>query len=347
MAEKKTLTGTEPETAENKAAERPALSPDRNPTLKKMQQRGPQHIDDCTFFYEEREDRDAVTRKNWEDLLEKKRKGVPVGAMAVETRIDPAKGKIYIVGRINDDFTVLVPVEEFFGDWSYNGSYRDADDAEQFGRRAQKARACLGAWFSFMILGTDRSRNEDGGYTYTVVGSRLAALKVRQEHFFSGKNQPAVGDTATAEVISVGEHLANIEVLGVECAVNTTEIDAFTYVSDCRDMLKPGDRLDVAIKQIGRKADGSISLKVSGAYYGNEEARNSTGKLKKGNIYMGTVRNYNREKDIYTIILDIKALVSVRGKDLIGCTFLSGGQRVSVTVYNILPHIAFGNAKRV
>ena len=304
------------------------------------------NIVDHTEFFAERYDAEREKRKDWEKLTRLYRKGGIIAAQVVEVRYSRETDTVSILARISDNFRVLIRDREFFTEAAFHKDYWEASERERAVRRTEKARACIGAWIPFVIAGMRADRAEDGSILYTIVGDRLAALKQKQERYFTGPDAVREGDVVTAEVLSVGEHFANLEVLGVECSVQKHEIDAFRYVTDCRDLLKPGDTLKVAVKRIHHNDDGSIRLNVSGATIGYRKISENNLKLAAGSSCQGIVKFYNREKGIYTVITSGGASVMVRAESVVGREILMPGDEVTVTVKRVYPNAAFGTAKR-
>ena len=310
------------------------------------QYRPDREITDDTMFFVERDTGEKERRKRWETLQNLyRRKGVIAGRV-IEVRPMKDSPTVLILVRIDDDFTAIIRDEDFFTMQGFRSDYYDATEQEKKRRRAERARACIDAWVPFVIVGMSVERGKDGLPVYSIVGDRRAALKQKVDKYFYGSHPVQEGDIATAEVISVGENLAFIETLGVESAIPFNEITAYKFVTDARDVLSPGKNFKVVIRRIHRNEDGSIGLNVSGSAVGYREMRGNTQELKVGSAHSGTVRNYNANRRLYTVITDGGATVAVDENAVIGGELLLPGDHVSVVVTRVLTDMAFGTAKR-
>lgn len=314
---------------------------------RRRQYRRVEEVVDNTIALMERSDKNKEMRKTWEKLDNAQKRGTILSAQVVEVGRSADGSGISITARIDDNFKVLIRDREFFMDNAFRSDYYTASEEEQTVRRMERARACIGAWIPFIIMGKsseyDRETRE---MIYTIVGNRVAAMNAKQEYYFKGERPVEAGFITTAEVISVGEMWCTLEVLGVECSIPVNEIDAFHYIHDCRDALAPGDQLKVEVRRIHRRDDGSIRLNVSGSAVGYREIAKNTQKLKVGDVRMGVIKNYNNTSGIYTVITDDHAAVAVRSSQVVGRDVIVLGDTVIVVVNRKTPNMAFGTAKR-
>ena len=239
--------------------------------------------------------------------------------------------------------TIYIPDNAYFeSTFEFAQGFENMSDADKAANRMRMARFQIGANICFVVKSVTRDRIREGEfageYQITAVGSRVEAMEILRKNLIIGKNIN-IGDITTAHVLSVREDLVIVEALGVE-----TRIDAYNLgngnVENCRDYVRPGDDLKVRIKKLHVEGD-RVYLTVSGRL--NDTSKNIL-LMKEQSTIMGIVDHYNKDKEVYTIILENGVSASVRAGQVNGEIDLAPGDRVSVLVTRIMPTYVIGYA---
>lgn len=284
-------------------------------------------------------------KMNWDKVIDYKRKGQIIESTITDAEPSEEQLRADIITSVLD-FRVVIPDYQFFPAGSFKENFEAASEQEKYRRRLEKARAALGAKISFVIVGAESFVNENGKRIYTVIGSRLEAMNIKQQRYFRSANPVQPGCIVKANVISSGEHFATVEALGIECAMSGPDLSALEYIADCRDFCDSGDELHAVIKKIHYNEDGTIKITLSSSLLQQEELRENVSKIKVHAVCSGTVRNYNSARRHYVVVLDRKALALVSEDAVIEDSMLYKGDRVTVTVNRVTPTFVIGTAKR-
>lgn len=267
-----------------------------------------------------------------------------------------------VVDVLYNGITIMIPDMVYFEDtYNFGRSYDDLPERKKTAARAVAARFQAGAKVYFTVSAVERQDVvlPDGNHHTVImaVGDRKDAMaRVRDTYFFhrnrsSETRAPrvvSVGDIAKAHVIAVREDMALVECLGVE-----TRIDAFNLsnqpIENCRDYVHPGDTIDVRIRKLHVDRDDEnphndrVFLTVSGRLNDATEALMT---MKPHCYVAGVVDFYNRDKDLYTIMLKNGVTAVVKAQDVRGQIDLNPGDRVNVFVTTILNTHVLGMAAK-
>lgn len=215
-------------------------------------------------------------------------------------------GKKNMVGAIcywNGQRIVIPDAWFFTKDTVYPKGYETKSKEEQLEDRQLMISREIGARVCFTIEGIGKS---DKGYD--IMGNRLDALKRLQDYYFyhkiykDSKVEVHKGDLTKARVLSVRSYQVLVECLGVE-----TYIDAFNLSNDavdsCRDVVAPGDVIDVRIRKLHLNEDNpekGVYLTVSGRIDITPE---DLEKMRVDSCYSGFIKGFNKTNNCYTVRL--------------------------------------------
>lgn len=202
----------------------------------------------------------------------------------------------------------------------------------------------------FTIENITHEKQDDGTYRYGIIGNRVDAMK-RLRDFFFLHNQYNVGlpvkvtkgCIADAHILSVTPYGALAECLGVEVRLDAYALSN-NLVENCTEVVQPGDKLEVRIRNYRVNDDGSISLYVSGRMNKSSEEIEL---MKKNSTYTGTVTSYNKEKQRYTVRLKSGVNAFIKEHNVVGGKLLSIGDEVIVLVTYIGKDSVAGVVKRI
>lgn len=260
------------------------------------------------------------------------------------------------------DMPVFVKEDEFWTpEDSFGTTYNEVDDERKLNRRANYIDSIIGARIPLVILDAKRLRqpSEDGRakmqslYTYIISASRTKAMEILKHIWFfrdDTNRRINTNDVYKANVLRVFENAVFVECCGVETYIRAWDLTSRMNVSNCRELLKPGDCINVKITKVYRHNKGEkiekrdldhitfendgtypfdyVYLKVSGRAYDTRYASRALNAMSVGDTLMGTVISYNAHKRIYTITLDNHVPASVHEDNLIGSRRLVKGDRV-------------------
>lgn len=304
---------------------------------------------------QQRQKEEENTLENvYNQLVEYKNNKTILWAEVYSSEIDTKLGIIGVLALWNG-MRVNIPDTMYFEkNFKFPKHYYDSDTTpkKKLAIRQRYASYQIGAHVCFTITAIDRQPKENGdGYIYGVVGNRLEAMNILQDIYFKHKKynvdrplEIKQNDIAEAHVLFVTDRFALVEALGVE-----TRIDAFNlsneFVSDCRDIVKPGDALKVRIKKLHVNGDGEqVYLTVSARINATSEEINN---MKTGSTYLGIVVKYNKDSKVYTVRLKNGVNASVIEKNIVNSQRLISGDQVVVLVNKIEQNYVMGTVMKI
>jgi hypothetical protein len=280
-------------------------------------------------------DKDEQKYRELSDIQKKKK--VLLGEVSGVDCIESAN-EVMITVTYNG-IRVLIPDSEYFeARHTFSKKYETMTPREKMKSRELHARFNLGSVCPFIIRKVEKLKIEEGRYAgqYEVVAvaSRIDALKdLRKSYFFSDPaSTPKPGDYAPANILYVGENGILVECLGVE-----TFIDAYNsregYTENCMDWFRVGEQIPVRIKKVYLNGD-DVYMSVSGRLNMMPKSFNS---IHLNSTYIGYVDSVNKEKGLYTIIIDgYNVKVAVLFSAVQGHVELNNGDRVAVKIKDII-----------
>lgn len=282
-------------------------------------------------------------------------------------------GKVYSVDRADEksnrffisvlfkNTKVSIPDHMYFeSTFDFGRNYQNVmNEEEKLNYRMAMARYQLGAKVCFCIEKAARSKilkgEFKGEYATTVIANRNKAMEVlRNIYFFhKGRTRSAsltprsvvVGDVIeNAHVLAVKEDSVLIEACGIE-----TRIDAYNlnkdFVDNCKKFVSPGDTIPVRVRKLHINED-TVYMSCSGRL-------NNVSKMiltmKPGDTLLGVVDRYNKEKGIYTVILNNGVSASCAAYTVKQRIPLAIGDNVWVTVTDVIEEAGFvtGHANKI
>ena len=261
-----------------------------------------------------------------------------------------------IVTVLYNNVKVMIPDIAYFEDsFNFGPTYDSAPEAQKFARRQTMIRYQAGAKVCFIVKDVAREMVKAGefagSYLITASGSRKEAMALLRDIWFIHSNrsgstpgkprQVNVGDIADARVLSVRQDMVLVECLGVETRIDTYNLNN-DIVENCADFVKPGDTIPVRIRKLHVQGD-RVYLTVSGRL---NDVSKAILTMRPNSYYIGHVDHYNKDKQMYTIMLMNGVSAAVRKDNVLGGLELSNGDMVSVLVTRIMPTYVFGVANK-
>ena len=186
-------------------------------------------------------------------------------------------------------------------------------------------------------------------YFYMVFGSRKEGMILSQKKWFDNPNERRrikEGDEVQANVLQVTPRGVTVEVCGTESFIETWEL-SFDYLDDPRLHFKNGDRLNCVVSKIYVNDDGQRKLIVSRKNYERKRTSANIVGVRKGQIYVGTVRSISKDTRRATITLSIGVVCIVNPEYIYSPLPLVPGDKVVCEIHGVSPHgYAFGDAKK-
>ena len=198
-------------------------------------------------------------------------------------------------------FKVLIPFAEFYRDNPIDMSKVDlksGEGVENFNRRQrQLAERLYGCNIDFVVTHVEVTDPND----YRIAGSRRQAMEILEMRNYVSANDGDpyihVGDVRDADIISVGAHGLFCNVAGVDVSIPLRDV-TFQYVTNLNDLYKSGDKIEVDIMDISRRADGRVELAVSAkaAELRDAKERQAGGFIPAGTATVGIITSIRRSQ---------------------------------------------------
>ena len=186
-------------------------------------------------------------------------------------------------------------------------------------------------------------------YFYMVFGSRKEGMILSQKKWFDNPNEKRrikEGDEVQANVLQVTPRGVTVEVCGTESFIETWEL-SFDYLDDPRLHFKNGDRLNCVVSKIYVNDAGQRKLVVSRKNYEKKRTSANIVGVRKGQIYVGTVRSISKDTRRATITLSIGVACIVNPEYIYSPLPLVPGDKVVCEIHGVSPYgYAFGDAKK-
>lgn len=186
-------------------------------------------------------------------------------------------------------------------------------------------------------------------YFYMVFGSRKEGMILSQKKWFENPNEKRrikEGDEVQANVLQVTPRGVTVEVCGTESFIETWEL-SFDYLDDPRLHFKNGDRLNCVVSKIYVNDAGQRKLVVSRKNYEKKRTSANIVGVRKGQIYVGTVRSISKDTRRATITLSIGVACIVNPEYIYSPLPLVPGDKVICEIHGVSPYgYAFGDAKK-
>lgn len=282
-------------------------------------------------------------------------------------------GQVYSVDRADEkscrffisvlfkDTKVSIPDHMYFeSTFDFGRNYQNVmSEEEKLNYRMAMARYQLGAKICFCVEKAMRTKilkgDFKGEYVTMVIGNRNKAMEVlRNIYFFhkgrtkSAKLAPrsvAVGDVINnAHVLAVKEDSVLIEACGIE-----TRLDAYNlnkeFVDNCKKFVAAGDTIPVRVRKLHIN-ENDVYMSCSGRLDNVSKMINT---IKKGDVLIGVVDRYNKEKSTYTVILKNSVPASCQAYTVKQRIPLAIGDKVYVTVVEVVEEAGFvvGHATKI
>lgn len=271
---------------------------------------------------------------------------------------------------IIDENDYWMPTQE------YGNSYKSMSDEQKFAKRQRTMTYQVGARIPMLLINAQRTRVHQNGYdnwqtpyTYVIRGSRVKAMELLQNLWFfnSNANRPKLNesDVYFANVLQVRKNAIKVECCGVESYISAYEASGKRVVDDCTKYFKNGDKLNVRISRLHIHEKGKPILDRNGNVTGNVEKENyvylsvsgrlydrgytpkAISTITVGSSHLGQVASFNRKSHVYSVSLKNGVLAAVHASRLVGVRYLDRGDRVLVTVEEILDTYVRGRAMRI
>lgn len=256
---------------------------------------------------------------------------------------------------------VSIPDHMYFeSTFDFGRNYENKmSEEEKMKLRMAMATYQLGAKICFCVEKAMRTKILKGEfkdeYTTIVIGNRNKAMEVlRNIYFFhkgrtkSAKRAPrnvAIGDVINnAHVLAVKEDSVLIEACGIE-----TRLDAYNlnkeFVDNCKKFVSPGDTIPVRVRKLHINKD-SVYMSCSGRL---DNISKMISTIKRGDVLIGVVDRYNKEKNTYTVILKNSVPASCQSYTVRQRIPLAIGDKVYVRVVEVVEDLGFvvGHATKI
>lgn len=205
---------------------------------------------------------------------------------------------------------IVIPDMLYFPtEMAFDYNYKKLTPEEQIKNRQKNASYQVNALVCFTILSIATA--EDG--TCQVIGNRIDALSILKDYYFTHKNfeatkenTPKKNDETVAHVLSVRPQKVLVECMGIETYISAFNL-ANAPVTNCKDIVKPGDVLKVRIRKIHTDY-GEPYLTLSARTNAKLDEIN---KISIGSVYLGYVQSINKNSNTATVRLTNGVNVSV------------------------------------
>jgi len=271
------------------------------------------------------------------------------------------KSKRFFISVIYKNTKISIPDQMYFEpSFDFGRNYETKmSDEEKLNLRMAMAKYQLGAKICFCIEKTMRSKiikgEYKGEYVTTVIGNRSKAMQIIRNIYFYHEGRTTSKDKEP-RTVSVGDIINNAHVLAVKedsvlieaCGVET-RIDAYNlnkeFVDNCKKFVSSGDTIPVRVRKLHINND-SVYLTCSGRLNNVSKMINT---VKKGDVLIGVVDRYNKEKDTYTIVLKNGVPASCQSYTVRQRIPLAIGDKVYVQVIEVVEESGFviGHATKI
>lgn len=307
---------------------------------------------------------EEIEEENWQMIRRYERSKELLYSRIIGVEPGGSGSGFYVITSVHN-MRVIIPDSEFFpADYDFTVMFGNAfNNLTARERRAAKFSAVsrmIGARICLVITNAVRekenrntSAGDGSGYTYGIIGSRAEAMKLLQDIWFFHKNRRPdnpvsprsvqAGDVTKANVLYVRENGVRVECFGVETYISAPELSGIRFVTNCHDEVKPGDVIDVMVRNVTVKNDKvtvSVSKRQFDSGFSNANIRN----IKQRGIYAGVVRSYNPNNGYYTVYLENGVMAAVHNDRIHGAVSLDLGDAVAVRISNVYSEHVVGDA---
>ena len=277
----------------------------------------------------------------------------------------PAGSKSTILSRFNEPIvsvlyngiSIMVRTLDFFEPtYDFGNDYSELTDDEKRERRTAYARYYIGARVPLRMTAISRAVDNENNPVILAIGNRVEAMaEIRDRYFIhahehrGGNVNVKEGALVKANVLTVRPDMAVVECLGVETRISNRHLSN-EIVENCRDFTHSGDTLTVRIRRLyvnePEKEGGekTVYLNVTGQIYATPSAMSF---MAEGSTYKGTVISFNREKNVYTVLLKNQVHASVPQRAVPGQVHLNIGDTVSVMITKVYDNFVTGTAIKI
>lgn len=296
-------------------------------------------VDESKLVYDRREKTNDLKNK----FLEYKETGEIVYGNVVGTRYLDFMHQDAVIVRC-DDVEVFIPESQYFEDtFRFDKGYEGLSKEAQDEVRKKLIRYQFGASVPFIVVyaGFENVGNgENNTSIIKVLASKKMAMEKLRNIYLLHKKGTGYEDLYVDLIKGcyIDAYVTSVRVQNVlvQCAGVETTIDAFDlsddYVENCKDFVRPGDRMKVRIKKLYINPDGTVYLSVSGRL---NDVETVVATMKVGDTYMGKV-DHVTSKGIYIVKLKNGVSASVLKNNVFRKEKLTDGDNVSVTVTDIV-----------
>ena len=282
-------------------------------------------------------------------------------------------GEIYSVDRADEksnrffisvlfkDTKVSIPDHMYFeSTFDFGRNYQNVmSEEEKLNYRMAMAKYQLGAKICFCIEKVMRNKilkgEFKGEYSTIVIGNRNKAMEVLRNIYFYHKGRTKSADKAP-RTISVGDVIENAHVLAVKedsvlieaCGIET-RLDPYNlnkeFVDNCKKFVSAGDTIPVRVRKLHIN-DDSVYMSCSGRL---DNVSKMIKTIKPGDVLIGVVDRYNKDKCTYTVILKNSVPASCQSYTVKQRIPLAIGDKVYVTVVDVVEEAGFviGHATKI
>ena len=285
------------------------------------------------------------------------------GTLISVTKMTENNMQFNVVKVLWNDIEVVIPDFLFIEPgYKYGATYADMSEAQKLRRRHSMLSYMLGAKVCFTIKEVSRDLIDDkenpayGSYDLLVVGNRNRAMEILRDIYFFHENRKDTtrgearsikpGDVVTARIVQVKEENILVECGGAEARIPADAISGDRIYTNCTDVYKSGDSINVRVKKVYLNKDKSVHLSLTGQIVDPLEAISN---VTAGSTYSGVVFKVDKEQQTYTIMLSNKVPCHCKFQYVIGHVPLVKGDRVRVTVANVYREKGFvgGRAQKI
>ena len=305
-----------------------------------------------------------IEEENWQMIRRYERSRELLYSRIIGVEPGGSGSGFYVITSVHS-MRVIIPDSEFFpADYDFTVMFGNAfNNLTARERRAAKFSAVsrmIGARICLVITNAAREKEnsntdsgDESGYTYGIIGSRVEGMKLLQDIWFFHKNRRLdnpgtprsvqAGDVTKANVLYVRENGVRVECFGVETYISAPELSGIRFVTNCHDEVKPGDVIDVMVRNVTVKNDKvtvSVSKRQFDSGFSNANIRN----IKQRGIYAGVVRSYNPNNGYYTVYLENGVMAAVHHDRIHGVVSLDLGDEVAVRISSVYSEHVVGDA---
>ena len=271
------------------------------------------------------------------------------------------KSHRFFISIIYKNTKISIPDQMYFeSTFDFGRNYENKmSEEEKLKLRMAMATYQLGAKVCFCIEKTLRSKyikgDSKGEYVTTVIGNRTKAMQIIRNIYFYHQGRTKSKDKAPRS-INIGDVINNAHVLAVRedsvlieaCGVET-RLDAYNlnkeFVDNCKKFVSAGDTIPVRVKKLHINED-NVYLTCSGRL---DNVSKMISTIKRGDVLIGVVDRYNKEKNTYTVILKNSVPASCQSYTVRQRIPLAIGDKVYVRVVEVVEDLGFvvGHATKI